>query len=101
MFQEVTGNCGVDCLQKTANVHGLKLQGEFEVCEDRAAAKASQKSVNHDCKGGSQVPGERVYLDISSIKEENYDGSRFWVLVVDDSTDYYWRLFLKAMSDDR
>jgi hypothetical protein len=48
MFQELTGNCGVDCLQKTAKVHGLKLQGEFEVCEDRAAAKASQKSVIHD-----------------------------------------------------
>jgi hypothetical protein len=43
--------------------------------------------------------GERVYLDISSIKGESHGGSCFWALVVDDHTDYCWSLFLKAKSD--
>jgi hypothetical protein len=95
-FHEMIGHCGVECLKKTANIHGLKLKGEFKVCEEYAVAKARQRSVNKGQKGGSQVPGERVYLDKSSIKGESYGGSCFWALVVDDHTDYCWSLFLKA-----
>jgi hypothetical protein len=62
-------------------------------------AEARQRNINKDWKGGSQVPGERVYLDISSVKGESYGGSYFWALVVDDHTDYCWSLFLKANSD--
>jgi hypothetical protein len=68
----------VDCLKKSASIHGLKLKREFKVCEDCAVAKARQRNVNEDCKGGSQVLGERVYLDISSIKVESYGRSCFW-----------------------
>jgi hypothetical protein len=45
------------------------------------------------------VPGERVYLDISSIRDESYGGSCFWVLLVDDYSDYCWSIFLKNKSD--
>jgi hypothetical protein len=69
------GHCGVDRLKKTANIHGLKLKGEFKVCKDCVLAKVRQRNVNKDWKGGSQVPGERVYLDLSSIKGESYGGS--------------------------
>jgi hypothetical protein len=98
-FHEMIGHCGVDRLKKTANIHGLKLKGEFKVCEDFELTKARQRNVNKDWKSASQVPGKRVYLDISSIKGESYGGSCFWALVVDDHTDYCWSLFLKAKSD--
>jgi hypothetical protein len=71
-FHEMIGHCGVDPLKKTVQVHGLKLKGNFKVCEDCAVAKARQKNLNKDWKGESQVPGERVYLDISSIRVESY-----------------------------
>jgi hypothetical protein len=29
-FHEMVGHCGVDRLKKTANIHGLKLKGEFK-----------------------------------------------------------------------
>jgi hypothetical protein len=93
------GHCGVNLLKKIANIHGLKLKGEFKVCEDCAVAKARQSNVNKDWKGGSQVPGERAYLDIRSIKGETYSDSYFWVLVVHDHTDYCWSLLLKAKID--
>jgi hypothetical protein len=75
------------------------LKGDGEVCTDCAVAKARQKSVSKDWKGGSQVPRERVYLDISSIKDESYGSSHLWALLVDDYTDYYWSIFLKNKSD--
>jgi hypothetical protein len=93
-FHEMIGHCGVDCLKKTENIHGLKLKGEFKVCEVCALAKARQRYFNKDWKGG-----RRVYLDISSIKGESYGGSCFWALVVDDHANYFWSLFLKAKSD--
>jgi hypothetical protein len=54
-FHEIIGHCGLDCLKKTAHIFGLKLKGDFEVCSDYAIAKARQKNVSKDWKGGSQV----------------------------------------------
>jgi hypothetical protein len=98
-FHEIKGHCGLDRLKKTAQVHGLKLKGDFKVCRDCAIAKARQKNLNKDWKGGSQVSGERVYSDISTIRDEIYGGSCFWVLLVDDYTDYCWSIFLKNKTD--
>jgi hypothetical protein len=38
-------------------------------------------------------------LIFSSIKNESFGGSKFWLLVVDDYTDYCWSLFLKYKAD--
>jgi hypothetical protein len=34
-------------------------------------------------------------LDIDSIKDLSYGGSKFWALIVDDYTFYSWTIFLK------
>jgi hypothetical protein len=98
-FHEIIGNSGLDCLKKTSQVHGLKLKDDFEVCEDCTVAKARQKNLNKDWKGGSQVSGERAYLDIIFIRDESYGGFCFWVLLVDGYTDYCCSIFLKNKSD--
>jgi hypothetical protein len=85
---KMLGHCGSDRLEKTTKIQNLKLNGEFKICEQCTIAKARQKNVNKDWKGGSQVPGKQLYLDISSIKELSYGGSKFWALIVDDYTDY-------------
>jgi hypothetical protein len=46
------------------------LKGNVEVCEDCAIAKARQKKVNKEWKGGIPVPGEKQYMDIRSVREE-------------------------------
>jgi hypothetical protein len=38
-------------LKKTTNIHGLKLKGEFKVCEDCAGPKVRQRRVNKNWKG--------------------------------------------------
>jgi hypothetical protein len=96
-LHEMIERCGVDRLKKTTNIQGLKLKGEFKFCE--VDEERQKMNVNRKWKGGSQVSGERIYLDISSIKSESYGGSCFWALVVDDHTDYCWSLFLKAKID--
>jgi hypothetical protein len=71
----------------------------FKVCKDCTVAKARQKNLNQVWKGGIQVPGERVYLDIRNTRDESYGGSYFWVVLVDDCTDYCWSKSLKKKSD--
>jgi hypothetical protein len=89
-FHEMIGHCGFDRLKRTATIHGLRLKGELKVCEDCAVAKARQKNFNQDWKEGSQAPGERVYLDISSIKGKK------WFSLLDLNC---LSIFLRAKSD--
>ena len=70
--------------------------------KDCAIGKARQKNTNKIWSQGSRTPGERLYIDISSIKGErlyidirsikgeSFGDSRFWALIVDDFTDYFW-----------
>jgi hypothetical protein len=67
VFHEMMSHCGVDKLQKTADIHGLKLTGKLTICKNCALAKARQKNVNKEWKGSSKIPGERIYLDISLV----------------------------------
>jgi hypothetical protein len=53
MFHEMMSHCGVDKLEKTADIHGLKLTGKLTICENCALAKARQKNVNKEWKGSS------------------------------------------------
>jgi hypothetical protein len=41
------------------------------------------------------VPGERLYIYISSIKERGFKRTKFWALIVDDCTDYCWSFVMK------
>jgi hypothetical protein len=47
---EIMGHCDVEKMQKTAKIHGFKLTGSVELCQDCAKAKARQKNVNKDWK---------------------------------------------------
>jgi transposase InsO family protein len=55
--------------------------------------------VNKNWLGSSNLLGERLYLDISSIKERSIGGAKFWALIVDDYTDYCWSFVLKNKLD--
>jgi len=47
----------------------------------------------------SNLRGERLFVDISSTENESFGKKRFWLLVVDDATDYCWSFFLKEKSE--
>ena len=91
---------GIAVLKRNdVKIDNLQLFGKFEVCKDCAIAKAKQKGVNKIWSGGSNNPGERVYIDISSIKERSFGDAKCWALVVDDYSDFCWSFFLKNKSD--
>ena len=53
---------------ETAKKYGWETFGEWRVCEDCAICKAKQKNVIKITKHPSNIPGERLYLDLSSVQ---------------------------------
>ena len=70
-------------------------QADAHACEDCLVAKARRANLNKVSKNHSTKPGERIMIDISSIKDKNHSKiGRFWLLVVDKATDMKWSYFL-------
>jgi hypothetical protein len=80
-------------------MYGFKSSGSFDTCEQFAIAKARQKNVNKNWLGSSNLPGEHLYVNISSIKERSFGGAKFWSLLVDDYTDFCWSFVMKNKLD--
>ena len=82
----------------TAKTYGWTLTGKLEKCDKCTLAKIRQRNLNKEASPSSKK-GERLYINISSIKRHSYGGSKFWVLIVDDFTKMKWSLFLKNKSE--
>jgi hypothetical protein len=76
-LHKVFGHCDQEILNNTIKMYGFKSSGNFDTCEQFAIAKARQKNVNKKWLGSSNLPGERLYVDISSIKERSIGGAKF------------------------
>ena len=66
-------------------------------CLECKISKAKQKSMSKLDTNRSKTPGERLCLDISSVKTKTW--KRFWVLVEDQSTSMKWSYFVKHKND--
>jgi hypothetical protein len=71
------GYFGQVTLKNTVKMYGFKSPGKFETCEECAIAKAQQKSVSKNWSGSSTIPGECLYIEISSIKGSSIGGAKF------------------------
>jgi hypothetical protein len=87
-----------DSAKKTADFYGWKTTGDSNACEDCATAKARQNNLKKTTETKSNLAGERLMIDISSIKGESFGGSNYWLLILDDCTDQCWIKFLTAKS---
>ena len=84
---EILGHVGNDATRKTMNYWGWKVSRGSHFCESCAIAKAKQKNVVKVRKDkGAEKPGERLYIDISSVSKKSAGGKKLWALIVDDAT---------------
>ena len=93
------GHPGRDLLLGTVERLSWNLSEKKErVCEDCMTGKAKRMDVNKEAKNRSNVPGERLMIDISSVKttEQNRKGRKFWLLVVDEASNMKWSFFLRS-----
>jgi hypothetical protein len=74
-------------MRRTATFYGLKLWGTMDPHVDCTEGKSKQQNMTKGAKGGSKIPGECLFMDISLIKKRSLGGSKYWLLVLDDCTD--------------
>jgi len=98
-LHKVLGHCGMDHAKKTAEKCGWKVTGKWPVCEHCAIAKARQTPVPKQTESHSTVRGERLMVDISSVRCESGGGKKFWILIMDEWSDYCWSFFVPKKSD--
>jgi hypothetical protein len=99
LLHKILGHTNEDSIRNTAKYYGIEVQNKMEKCVDCALSKAKQKSVKKYTNTKSEVPGERLFIDISSVQYESLGGAKYWLLIVDDCTDMCWSAFLRNKSD--
>jgi len=99
-LHEVFGHASEDTTKQTAKYYNLQVAGSFSTCENCAKGKARQKNISKDKTAThTKTIGEQLSFDISSIKSVSYGGSKFWLLVIDQASDFCWSYFLKSKSE--
>ena len=71
-MHRVFNHASEDSLRATAKERGWNITGRFEVCRDCKEANAQQKDVPKTTKTKSEIPGERIFIDITSIKSHKF-----------------------------
>jgi hypothetical protein len=93
------GHIGEEATRKTASVYGIKVTGTMELCDACALAKGKQKNVGKETTTIAAKQGERLYIDIGSVKAVSIGGSKFMVMIVDDYSRMKWSRFIKSKSE--
>ena len=95
---EMLGHYREDATRATAKYYGWKTTGNFKPCEDCGIGKAKQAAVNKELNLKSEIPGERWFIDISSVKGASFGGTKFWFGMLDDCTDLFILYCIRAKS---
>ena len=98
-FHRVTGHAGHHLMDATAKYYKVNLTGKVNNCLSCSLEKIKQKNIPKKNEDKSKNPGERMYLDISSMRKPSLGGSQHWVMLVDEATKYKKSFFLKKKNE--
>ena len=99
MLHQVTGHAGQQLMTDTAKYYGVNVTGIVTKVLSCSLEKIWQKNIPKMNESTAKTPGERMYLDISSMKDESLGGRRHWAMLVDEATRCKNSFFLKKKSD--
>ena len=77
-FHKVTGHGGHHLTDATAKYYKVNLTGKVSNCLSCSLEKIRQKNIPKKNEDISSSPGERMYLDISSMRKPSMGGRQHW-----------------------
>jgi hypothetical protein len=98
-LHDIFGHPSEYILRMTIKKYNLKGDGKLNDCKACAIAKAKAKNIGKINENKTTTPGERLYLDISSVNKPSYGGSKYWLLIVDEASRFKWSYFLKSKDE--
>ena len=84
----MTGHAGHHLMDATAKYYNVDLTGKVNNCLSCSLEKIRQKNIPKKNEDKSKNPGERMYLDISSMRKPSMGGRQHWVMLVDEATKF-------------
>ena len=76
MLHQVTGHAGQQLMTDTANYYGVQITGVITKCLSSSLEKIREKNLPKKTAITVTKPGERMYVDISSMKDESFGGRK-------------------------
>ena len=99
-LHEKLGHPSADITKATATKLKLNMnEDKMEKCEYCDIGKMRKKNICKKPLKRVAIAGERVYMDISYIKYPSAGGAKYWVLFVDDYSDFLFGTYMKNKSD--
>ena len=98
-LHDLLGHPNEIVLKDTAKKYKIPLSGTIHTCENCAKAKIKIMKLSKESDSKATKIGERISFDISSVNKVSHGGNKFWLLIIDEFTNYCWSLFLKNKSD--
>ena len=98
-FHRVTGHAGHHLMDATAKYYKVNLTGKDNNCLRCSLEKINQKNIPKKNEDKNKNPGERMYLDISSMRKPSMGRRQHWVMLVDEATKYKKSFFLKKKNE--
>ena len=86
-------------VRHTAKYYKIPISGPSLPCENCAKGKMKKLKIPKQAEHNATKKGERISFDISSVKTISQGGNKFWLLIVDEFTNYCWSIFLSQKSD--
>ena len=80
-FHRVTGHAGHHLMDATAKYYKVDLTGKVNKCLSCSLEKIRQKNIPKKNEDKTENPGERMYLDISSMRKPSMGGRLHWVML--------------------
>jgi hypothetical protein len=98
-FHNILGHVNERILQNTARHYNYDLHGTLPPCIHCTLANIHRMPLSKHTKTRATTTGERIFIDISQLHKPSLGGNQYWLLIVDDHTDYAWSYFLRRKSD--
>ena len=77
-FHRVTVHAGRHLMDATSNYYKVDLTGKVNDCLSCSLEKTRHKNITKKNEDKSKNPGERIYLDISSMRKPRMGGRQQW-----------------------
>ena len=79
-FGRVTAHTGHHLMDATAKYYKVNLTGKVNNCLSHSLEKIRLKNIPKKNEDKSKNPGERMYLDISSMRKPSMGGRQHWLM---------------------
>ena len=87
-------------IRETCKRLGVDIKRPFPSCEICAISKMKQKGTQKRLYTKALKKGERLFMNISHVKGESSGDFKYWLLVVDEATEFQWSFFPQCEETD-